>query len=251
MSNVSEKIVVFRDEGREQAVACSADAQAKSVAVLHKNRSKFHGALSTNDAVELPPAAHLEQEAAEPYDAICDTQHTSNTSNAQSTYRLLQQLQSLAARRSDLLQQLGEIQSEEKAMLAELEHSISAVPAFFSSAPAPNARSFTARRPMETPILLRPTCSPSRMPLAQPPKTSRGPSQIRTVSAPSVSTPSALRHRTPSASKRMPLSNKTEKLVLPEQLAHMQQSPLRTLPDRHERGDVNLESKIGTLQQPM
>ena len=147
----------------------------------------------------------------------------SDADSSLNTTRLAQQLQSIAARRAELLRQLSYLQIEEAEVLAQLARSVSG---FAEAQSSPQARRLvpsTSSRPLNAPLLPKPnpTISPSRLPRMQPSKASRKPLHTRTVSAPSVSTPSAARHRTPSTSKRVPLGDKSE-----ETLALVEAGPL-------------------------
>jgi len=161
-----------------------------------------------------------------------DPHAMSDADSLLNTARLTQQLQSIAARRVGILRQLSDLQIEEAEVLAQLARSVSGLTKPSSPPQAQSIVQLTPTRPLNVPILPKPLLSPSRLPRMQPSKTSRKPLHTRTVSAPSVSTPSAAHHRTPSTSKRIPLGDKTEEtlaLFKNEGLLNEERNPIRQL----------------------
>jgi len=213
-SSVSERIAVFKDDGSEHEKGRDIASERGPTVFSQTTRHRVSSTQATNGA----GTATLFQN-----DENHDPRNMSDADSSLNTTRLAQQLQSIAARRAELLRQLSYLQIEEAEVLAQLARSVSG---FAEAQSSPQARRLvpsTSSRPLNAPLLPKPnpTISPSRLPRMQPSKASRKPLHTRTVSAPSVSTPSAARHRTPSTSKRVPLGDKSE-----ETLALVEAGPL-------------------------
>ncbi|KAH7069434.1 hypothetical protein FB567DRAFT_598746 [Paraphoma chrysanthemicola] len=151
------------------------------------------------------------------YDDVAIYRDSSNHkhNSVLNTSTLVQQLRAIATVRSSLLLQLNELQDEEVNILDSLAQSIDGTrnPSSHRTSPStppplpPLAP--PSPRPLYAPHLPRPNLSPSRLPRAQPSKTSTKPLHTRTVSAPTLSTPVGAQRLAPKSGKRVPLVDKT------------------------------------------
>lgn len=212
VSGSSERIVVYKDRDNGPHSDATVRVDTATTAAPPTPRKAFNtsdNGANRND--EDRKSRYLQSVTgdikfhnSEVYDQLSTTDIVQNPT-------FVRRLRGIAIRRASLLQQLNELQEEEQEILASLASPKGLPPSNSPSYQFPSTPivSPTSTRPLNAPLLSRPTMSPSRVPRLQPSKTSQKPQHTRTVSAPTLSTPSGPQRLAPNTSKRVPLGDKT------------------------------------------
>ena len=212
ISNI-EKMSVFRDEGeapRRPEIAGNNSTVSVTTAPTGHVRSRHSRSISDSTVSQATPNAALRRDRGEE-PCILNGNGEEYEDAATSASDLIQKLQDIGAKRTQLLNELITLESEETATLAQLANLTYVSMRKASSKPHYNA-TVQALNPTST-FPTRTRMLPSTQDSKATQKTiKKKPMHTRPVSAPPESTPAGMRHRTPLTSKRHPLADETEEL---------------------------------------
>ncbi|KAF1920185.1 hypothetical protein BDU57DRAFT_525324 [Ampelomyces quisqualis] len=212
-SSSSEKMVVFRDEAATARADTSHPKTTSHMVCVDSDDSENIFAVSSQSSHEATRQAKGEDKNLEPMPRSENDNDpgAEGDTTAANPIQLAQQLNNIAMRRSLLLKQLGDLQREESKVLVLLLTKASLKTPLNHCPPPVQSPSIL---PFNAPLMSVPAISPPRLPRKKSSKTLRKPTPHRPVSAPPMSTPSGTGRRAQSSFERVPLSNKTEELMV-------------------------------------
>jgi hypothetical protein len=195
-SNVSEKMVVFKDDATVDTKYAALHTRSKATPHYTKPERRKHLRAVSESAVSQGDSTP--QRAARPIPD--ENLHGHGEVSAG------QRLQDIATLRTELLRQLAELQHEEDEVLKSLSTSTLEQPLLQDPVARPTSiahRALTLHLP-----------TPSIVPRLQPSKTNREAPSARPVFAPPETTPSTTRLFTLFTSRRIPLAVRTTEILL-------------------------------------